>query len=675
MLTIRFTQTSQADATPAYQVELDSQRIGQARGAFGVPYTWPHWSAIQPALEPGFQLDQADPATRALLQTLGEPTHWLAHIGDALTAALLTDPTVATHWQQALSLAASQRVALPVELRFGENCDAIAALPWELLRSAGRFLVADTTIALSHYLEGLLPPTPVLAELPLRVLLVLSEPLDAPPIFPEQARDDLLHGLRTLDEVGAVLVDLLRPPTFDTLVEAVRNGHYHWLIFYGHGVHTAAGGHLLFEDEFGAGTLVRAADLGAALRNTEVRLVLLGACQSARVALTPPSASQPAVAESIWRGTAAALVRAGVPLAIGMQVSLRVDAAQAFLRQFALSLAAGKPVLAAVADARLPLLQTSYGESWFIPALYGRPAGEGEAAQRLFDPTQALPAATADLRLRLQQTRATIADLERSVASVGLLGQAGDIARLRQARQQLADTRFQLAQRTPGGYAVVTTPLYGVPSNPVFVGRRDELIQVGRALKQRLPVVIWGAGGLGKTALAQEIAQRQSWRYPAGVLWLDCRGGPALDTLLEHLAAFCGLGDLSQIQPAEKTDVVRTALARLEQRCLLIWDNAEDIWPQAPVRHFIRQALPPNCQALLTTRDNPEATAWLQTLATDPNQPTELQNLARVLTAILAGARVPNLTGLSPTFTEAIHTLLATLSPINNYDPSTLGRK
>ena len=184
-------------------------------------------------------------------------------------------------------MATAQRQSLPVELRFGSGCDAVAALPWELLRAEGRFLVADTTIALSRYPEGLIPPTPALAQLPLRVLLVLSEPLDAAPIFPARARDQLLHGLRALDEEGAVIVDLLQPPTFETLVEAVRNGAYHLLIFYGHGVHGPEGGQLLFEDEYGAGTLIRANDLGAALRNTAIRLVVLGACQSATVGPLP----------------------------------------------------------------------------------------------------------------------------------------------------------------------------------------------------------------------------------------------------------------------------------------------------------------------------------------------------------------------------------------------------
>jgi hypothetical protein len=137
-------------------------------------------------------------------------------------------------------------------MHFSHGCDHLAAMPWELLRHKGRFPVADTSIALSRYPEGAISPTPALAELPLRVLLVLSDPLGDAPGFPQQTKEGLLHGLRTLDETGAAIVDLLRPPTYDTLVEATSTGGYHVVIFYGHDAYDPeAGGQLLFEDRFG----------------------------------------------------------------------------------------------------------------------------------------------------------------------------------------------------------------------------------------------------------------------------------------------------------------------------------------------------------------------------------------------------------------------------------------
>ena len=397
----------------------------------------------------------------------------------------------------------------------------------------------------------------------------------------------------------------------------MRNGGYHLLIFYGHGAHDEDGGQLLFADEFGRGALVRASALGNVLRNTDVRLVLLGACQSATVnPLRAQWAPAPRLGEEpdppdqtgrIWQGTAAALVKAGVPLAVGMQVSMRVDAAQAFLRQFALSLAAGKPVTAAVADARLPILRADRGESWFIPALYGRP----KDGQRLFDVSRPLPAQNADVRATMKATRDQIAQLERAIGSVGVLGQATEIAQLRAARQAFADARFDLAQHTPGGYTQVTSPLYGVPSNPIFVGRGDELIAVGQALKDGSSGGDLGCGrhwqeraGHGdgpppKLAFSRRrplarLSGRTGTGHAAGthgrLLWAGRSGSGAARGEGGHRAHRAGpprgplSADLGQCR------------GRMGRR------------PRAPL--CARLSLPANVQTLLTTREDPEQAMW-----------------------------------------------------------------
>jgi tetratricopeptide (TPR) repeat protein len=568
-LTIRFSPAG-ADA---YRLDLAGPRVGEVSGAFTPPFDSATWPAIWRGLEPGADISPAD---RHMLLPLGDPACLPETAGRALAVALLADAPVASAFATALSVASAERRPLLVELRFAGGTDAVAALPWELLHHQDRFLVADTSIALTRYPEGALPPTEALAELPLRVLLALAEPVDAAPILSHEARAELMHGLRSLDEAGAVIVDLLRPPTFATLVEAVRNGGYHLLVFYGHG---ALDG-LLFEDEYGGGTMVQASELGAALRNTEVRLALLATGQSAQ-----PGAS-------IWSAVAPALVQAGVPLAIGLQTSLPVDAALAFIRQFALSLAAGKPVVEAVADGRLPL--TRAGAAWFVPALYGRPRTD----TRLFDLGQALPAETAALRGEMRAVRAEIAQLERSAPQ--------EIAALRAARQRFVDARAALAERTPGGYAAITSPLYGVPTNPIFVGRSAELQRVSRALRGTQPVVIWGTGGIGKTALATEVSHRQRWRFPGGVLWLNC--SRPWESLLDRMGGFCGL-DMQHVEPAKKDSTVRWALAGLAEGCLLVWDNAEAVWDSQLVRDFVAQ-LPASCRALITTREDPDQPMW-----------------------------------------------------------------
>ena len=197
-LTIQFTPPPidpPHTATPTYTVRLRSPDVGEASAPMTRPWDLPTWRAIQLALEPNFTYADAPPELRAILDNVGDPRHLKQTVGEGLTAALLEDKSVCSLFDRALALAASNRATLPVELRFAEGCDEVAALPWELIRYEDRFLVADTAIALARYPEGMDPQRcHALADLPLRVLLVLSEPLDASPIFPQRAREELLHG-------------------------------------------------------------------------------------------------------------------------------------------------------------------------------------------------------------------------------------------------------------------------------------------------------------------------------------------------------------------------------------------------------------------------------------------------------------------------------------------------
>jgi hypothetical protein len=358
-------------------------------GVFKTPFDPATWAAVMTSLESGYDPIAAEPETRSNLEGLGKREQLPQSVGAALAGALLADEGIRGGFNSARMSAEAGRSTLPVELRFGDGCDALASLPWELFHYDGRFLVSDTTIALSRYPEGGFPLSSALAELPLRVLLLLPEPAGAPPTFPAEARQSLVDGLSELDEKGAVVVDELRPPTYESLIEAVTTQSYHILVFIGHGIHKeGVGSFLVFEDEEGKWEHIPADDVGSTLRNTDVRLVLLGACQSTTFSSTA-SGEGGTTHPDIWQGTAQAFLRAGVPLSIGMQVVVRVDAAQAFIRQFASSLAAGKSVLEATADGRRPLTRPRYNDAWFVPALYGRPKGD----TRLFEAVEGAPPA------------------------------------------------------------------------------------------------------------------------------------------------------------------------------------------------------------------------------------------------------------------------------------------
>src|SRR5439155_554377 len=56
------------------------------------------------------------------------------------------------------------------------------------------------------------------------------------------------------------------------------------------------------------------------------------------------------------------------------------------------------------------------------------------------------------------------------------------------------------------------------PAVPDFTGRAAELAEVGRALRGPAPVVLHGAAGAGKSALAVQAAWRARRRFPDGQL-------------------------------------------------------------------------------------------------------------------------------------------------------------
>ena len=150
-----------------YRVHLEGPRVGERRAPFAPPYSPEDWQAIAQGLEPSFDVDQAPPEIQDTLRGLGYPQRLHQTIGAALAQTLLADEQVALGFDSALVSAEAARQPLPVELRFGGGSDALAALPWELLHHSGRFLVADTSIALTRYPEEAIPPTRAMGDLPI----------------------------------------------------------------------------------------------------------------------------------------------------------------------------------------------------------------------------------------------------------------------------------------------------------------------------------------------------------------------------------------------------------------------------------------------------------------------------------------------------------------------------
>jgi len=257
----------------------------------------------------------------------------------------------------------------------------ISALPWELLyRSETRdFLARNPLTPLVRSLEvpRLTAPAPLAASL--RILVVRSSPRDLDPLDLESERDRLQEAWGGQQRV---VIDFLDQPTLLALRRKLIGEPFHVLHFMGHGDFDAETGEgvLVFENAMGASVPVSGRVLAEALKDSRwLRLVCLNACDTAQL---PRRRGQ-----DPFSGVASALLLAGLPAVVAMQVPISDEAALVFSQQFYTALAAGFPVDAAAAEARLAIhLSFPTSWEWATPALFmsvpdGRillPPGGGE---------------------------------------------------------------------------------------------------------------------------------------------------------------------------------------------------------------------------------------------------------------------------------------------------------
>ncbi len=141
--------------------------------------------------------------------------------------------------------------------------------------------------------------------------------------------------------------------------------------------------------------------------------------------------------------------------------------------------------------------------------------------------------------------------------------------------QYLEKLRAQLSERSTANDKATQDIRRPIRSKPFFVGRKQELQQLGEALLpgQGLPkpVAIVGQGGLGKTWLGEHFFEQHHARFPGGRYKLILNVGD------QRSAAMC-LAELNQAlqvgaRPEQHRDAVAKALR--ERSILLHIDNAD----------------------------------------------------------------------------------------------------
>jgi CHAT domain-containing protein len=150
------------------------------------------------------------------------------------------------------------------------------------------------------------------------------------------------------------------------LPRALRTETFHALHYIGHGAYDtdADRGVLLLEDDSGWARPVSGDQLGMILHEfSSLGLVVLNACEGARASRSNP-----------FSGVAGALVRRDIPAVIAKQSDIGDEAAIAFAGGLYDAIAAGSPVDASLAAARLSMFaERSDDTEWGTPVLFMRP--------------------------------------------------------------------------------------------------------------------------------------------------------------------------------------------------------------------------------------------------------------------------------------------------------------
>lgn len=265
---------------------------------------------------------------------------------------------------------------LRLRLVFGsgrEQPDYLAALPWELLcpPETPNFLVLGERTQVVRELHVPEPAVPTDIHRSLRILIAIAQPKDQDPL-------DLAPEVRALRESvvqrrDALELELYEHARLDGLRERLREGRFHGFHFMGHGRfgRDLGVGELLFEGRDGNTDRVSGRWLATNLRDLEhLRFVVLNACETASMPLD--RGADP------FLGAAAALLMAGLPAVVAMQLSIPDRAAIAFSAGFYEALGQRGTLERAVYQGRLRMYNQGRGHSmsWATPALFRNPVAQ-----------------------------------------------------------------------------------------------------------------------------------------------------------------------------------------------------------------------------------------------------------------------------------------------------------
>ena len=302
--------------------------------------------------------------------------HELQQFGVALFKALFPGQV-----RRLYDAARSEQTSQRLNLIFTSDINWIADQAWEFVYDPDRrtFLALEEVNFTRNVLTAIPAERIPARGGPMRILVVVAQPLGLAKLSVEEEADVIRSGFRRLLDANLAEVQLLLDATPELLHRTLESSTepFDILHFIGHGEYREQEdcGYLVFENADGGVQELDSSTLRQILCRRGIRLVCLNACETGRGGR-----------EDFSRGVAQALISGGVPAVVANQYPVLDVSATSFSRHFYWALAMGQTIGDAAREARVAVNYSISGEAidWAVPVVFAR-----NPAQRLCLPRAA----------------------------------------------------------------------------------------------------------------------------------------------------------------------------------------------------------------------------------------------------------------------------------------------
>lgn len=329
-----------------YKVDLLNQPGGESANDFTLPFS---------------ELELQDLLLK--IKTKPQDIEIIKYFGGLLFQSLFTNE-IQNVLSRSLEVADRHHKGLRINLNLTDTPCELLSLPWEYLynQSLNHFysLSIKTPIVRHFTLPKLISPFVVLP--PLRVLVIISSPIDIPILDVSKEWKMLKESLLNLEKRGLLSVELLKSSTRHALQKKLQVEEYNILHFVGHASfdQESLDDMLIFEDENRKRDSVKAEHIATLLQeHRSLRLVVLNTCEGA----SPYS-------NKAFLEISRTLVQHGIPAVVAMQFEIADIAALNFTNEFYTCIISGDPIDMAITEARIALFARGMDVEWAAPALY-----------------------------------------------------------------------------------------------------------------------------------------------------------------------------------------------------------------------------------------------------------------------------------------------------------------